>query len=68
MARQRQELDLADRGLRAAWNRDDSRELRDGGQQVRYRQRQRLRVAAGFLEALLKLQQLVALGRRELNQ
>ena len=68
MARQRQELDLPQRRLRAPRHGHDAREARDGRQQIRHRQRERLRVARGFGQALAEAQELFAFRRRELDQ
>ncbi len=68
MPGQRQELDLAQRRLRTARHRDDAGEARDGREQIRDRQGERLRVALeNKLEAGEALQ-LIALRRRQLDQ
>src|SRR6185503_17854363 len=68
MARQRQKLDLPQRGLRAARHRDDPGEARDRRKQVRYGQRERLRIARRIAHALAEAQELFAFRRRELDQ
>ena len=68
MSRQRQELDLAQCRLRSPRHRDDAGEARDGRQQMRYRQCQRLRIAGRVGHALAEALQLVALRWRELDE